>query len=86
MSDQNYLVATLERRRKSQLFNVNLLNLYHVPVCGAEDVTSVVVAALSEGLVTFVNTTLVSGRVETGEECLAAFLSHFTGKIGSTEV
>lgn len=78
MSDQNYLVATLERRRKSQLFNVNLLNLYHVPVCGAEDVTSIVVAALSEGL--------VSGRVETGEEGLAAFLSHFTGKTGSTEV
>lgn len=78
MSDQNYLIATLERRRKSQLFNVNLLNLYHVPVCGAEDVTSIVVAALSEGL--------VSGRVETGEECLAAFLSHFTGKTGSTEV
>lgn len=61
VSDQNYLVATLEHRRKSQLFNVNLLNLYDVPGCGAEDVNSIVVAALSEGL--------VSGRVETGEEC-----------------
>lgn len=63
MSDKNYLVATPDCRRTSQLFDVNLLKPYHVPVCGAEDVTPIVVAALSEGL--------VSGRVGTGEECLS---------------
>lgn len=57
------LIATPDCRRKSQLFNVNLLKPYNVPVCGAEDVTPIVVAAFSEGL--------VSGRVETGEECLS---------------
>uniref|UniRef100_A0A3B3XS13 ribonuclease H n=1 Tax=Poecilia mexicana TaxID=48701 RepID=A0A3B3XS13_9TELE len=77
LSDQNYLIATPERRKKWRILHVNLLKPYHVrvdnvlvdevhPVCIAETVTSAGDEGSGDGL-PVPDSAMLTGRLKNSE-------------------